>query len=295
MSVKQNETIGSRIFDVCNYLFLTLYAIIAIIPFLYVIAGSFATEVEHARRAFFLIPREVNFDAYRYIFSSNTLSRSFVVSVFITVVGTLINLFFTLTMAYPLSKKYLVGRNWLMNAIIFCMIFSGGMIPGYLLVKELGLLDTFWALWLPGAISPFNLFVIKSFFQGIPAELEESARIDGCTDYQVLVKIVLPLSKPVIATFALFYAVGHWNQFFNALLYINNYKKWPLQVMLRSIVILSSGMLGDYSQLDPEFVTPPEEAVKMAVIVVGTLPILMVYPFLQKHFVKGVLIGSIKG
>lgn len=295
MSVKQNETIGSRIFDVCNYLFLTLYAIIAIIPFLYVIAGSFATEIEHARRAFFLIPKEVNFDAYRYIFSSNTLSRSFLVSVFITVVGTMINLFFTLTMAYPLSKKYLVGRNWFMNAIIFCMVFSGGMIPGYLLVKNLGLLDTFWALWLPGAISPFNLFVIKNFFQGIPAELEESARIDGCTDYQVLVKIVLPLSKPVIATFALFYAVGHWNQFFNALLYINNYKKWPLQVMLRSIVILSSGMLGDYSQLDPEFVTPPEEAVKMAVIVVGTLPILIVYPFLQKHFVKGVLIGSIKG
>lgn len=295
MSVRQNETIGSRVFDVFNYLFLTFYAIIAIVPFFYVIAGSFASEVEHARRAFFLIPREINFDAYRYIFSSTTLSRSIMVSVLITVVGVIINLFFTLTMAYPLSKKHLIGRNWILNAVIFFMVFSGGMIPNYLVVKSLGLVNKYWALWLPAAITPFNLLVIKNFFQGIPEELEESARIDGCTDLQVLLRIVLPLSKPVIATFALFYAVGHWNQFFNALIYLNDYRKWPLQVLLRSIVILSSGMLGDYSQLDPEFVEPPEVAVKMAVIVVGTVPILVVYPFLQKYFVKGVMIGSLKG
>jgi putative aldouronate transport system permease protein len=182
-----------------------------------------------------------------------------------------------------------------MNLVIFSMLFSGGMIPGYLVVKELGLLNSYAAVILPGAISAFNLIVIKNFFQNLPPGLEEAARIDGCSDVGVLWRIVLPLSKPIIATFGLFYAVGHWNNFFSAMLYLNDSKMWPLQVMLREIVMLSQVAVGDMSAFDPEFVEPPDQAVKMAVIVVGTVPILLVYPFLQKHFAKGVLLGSIKG
>lgn len=291
----KHDTIGERIFDLANYLFLLLFALVTVLPFIYIIAGSFATEAELAERSFFLFPRVFSDNAYEYIFSSDTIFRSMGVSVFITVAGTLTNLAFTLTMAYSLARKDLMGRNTIMNMVIFSMLFSGGMIPGYLVVKELGLIDSYAAVILPGAISAFNLIVIRNFFTQLPAGLEESARIDGCNDLGVLWRIVIPLSKPVIATFGLFYAVGHWNNFFSALLYLNDHKMWPLQVMLREIVMLSQLAVGDLSSMDPNFVTPPDQSVKMAVIVVGTVPILLVYPFLQKHFAKGVLLGSIKG
>lgn len=291
----KHDTFGERIFDWANYLFLTVFALVTVLPFIYIIAGSFATEAELAERSFFLFPRVFSDNAYQYIFSSNTIFRSMGVSIFITVVGTITNLAFTLTMAYALSRKELMGRNFVMNLVIFSMLFSGGMIPGYLVVKELGLINSYAAVILPGAISAFNLIVIRNFFTQLPPGLEESARIDGCTDLGVLWRIVIPLSKPVIATFGLFYAVGHWNNFFSALLYLNDHTKWPLQVMLREIVMLSQLAVGDLSNMDPNFVTPPDQSVKMAVIVVGTVPILLVYPFLQKHFAKGVLLGSIKG
>ncbi|WP_427052442.1 carbohydrate ABC transporter permease [Paenibacillus sp. TC-CSREp1] len=274
---------------------LGLLGILTVLPFLYIIGNSFATEAEITERSFFLIPKVFSFSAYEYIFSSSTVFRSIGVSVFITVAGTLVNLFFTLTMAYPLSRSDFWGRNVLMNMVIFSMLFGGGMIPTYLVIRGLGLLDSYWALMLPGAISAFNLIVVKNFFQQMPPGLEEAARIDGCSDLGVLWRIVLPLSKPVIATFALFYAVGHWNNFFSALLYISDSDKWPLQVMLRQIVLLSQASVGDMANMDPNFVQPPEQSIKMAVIVVGTIPILLVYPFLQKHFAKGVMLGSIKG
>ncbi|MFS0725553.1 carbohydrate ABC transporter permease [Paenibacillus sp. 1P07SE] len=291
----RHDTLGERVFDVANYLFLTVFACITVLPFIYIIAGSFTTEAELAARDFFIIPYEYSLSAYQYIFSSSTIFRSIGVSVFITVFGTITNLFFTLTMAYALSRKDLLGRNTIMNLVIFSMLFSGGMIPTYLVVKELGLIDSYAAVILPGAISAFNLIVIKNFFQNLPPGLEESARIDGCTELGVLWRIVLPLSKPIIATFGLFYAVGHWNNFFSALLYLNDHMKWPLQVVLREMVMLSQLAVGDLSSMDPNFVRPPDQAVKMAVIVVGTVPILMLYPFLQKHFAKGMLLGSIKG
>lgn len=289
------DTLGEKTFDVLNYLVLALFAAVTVLPFVYIIAGSFATEVELMERKFFLFPRDPSLSAYYYIFSSATLFRSIGISVFITVFGTLTNLAFTLSMAYALSRKDLIGRNAVLNLVIFSMLFSGGMIPGYLVVKELGLLDNYLAVILPGAISAFNLIIIKNFFQQLPAGLEESARIDGCTDIGVLWRIVLPLSKPVIATFGLFYAVGHWNNFFSALLYLNDHTMWPLQVLLREIVMLSQLAVGDMSAMDPNFVEPPEQSIKMAVIVVGTVPILLVYPFLQKHFAKGVMLGSVKG
>ncbi|WP_020620001.1 carbohydrate ABC transporter permease [Paenibacillus daejeonensis] len=291
----RHDTLGERVFDVANYLFLTIFACVTVLPFVYIVAGSFTTEAELAARDFFIIPKDYSIAAYQYIFSSSTIFRSIGVSIFITVVGTITNLAFTLTMAYSLSRKDLMGRNTIMNLVIFSMLFSGGMIPTYLVVKELGMIDSYAAVILPGAISAFNLIVIKNFFQNLPPGLEESARIDGCTELGVLWRIVLPLSKPIIATFGLFYAVGHWNNFFSALLYLNDHLKWPLQVVLREMVMLSQLAVGDMSNMDPNFVRPPDQAVKMAVIVVGTVPILMLYPFLQKHFAKGMLLGSIKG
>ena len=295
--VGQNATVGSRIFDILNYLIVTIIALTTIFPFVYIIGASFATEYEIATRPMFIIPQNVSTAAYEYIFSSNKILRGFGNSIFITVCGTAINLFFTVTMAYALSKTRLRGRNFFLNMVIISMFFSGGMIPGYIVVANiLNLKNTYWSVLLPGAISAYNLMIVKNFFQGIPQELEESASMDGCTDMGVLWKIVLPLSLSVLATFGLFYAVGHWNAYFGAMIYMKTAKeKWPLQVLLRELIILSSGTAGDMNNLDPEFIQPPEQSVKMAVIVVSTVPIMMIYPFLQKYFVKGVMVGALKG
>ncbi|MEK8130331.1 carbohydrate ABC transporter permease [Paenibacillus filicis] len=287
---------GSRLFDGLNIVLLGLFALITIVPFIYIVAGSFATQKELLEKGFILFPTEFSLSAYEFIFSTSTLMRSMGVTIFITIVGTLINIVFTCLMAYPLARKDLDYRKPIQIMVIFTMLFSGGMIPTFLVVKQLGFIDTYWSLLLPGAISAFNLIIMRSFFQQLPDGLEESAKIDGASDPGILWKIVIPLSLPAIATFSLFYAVGHWNTFFNAVLYINDSTMWPIQVLLRQIVILSEGGgLGDSAALDASFVQPPEQTVKMAVIVVSTLPILLVYPFLQKHFAKGALMGSVKG
>lgn len=178
--------------------------------------------------------------------------------------------------------------------VVFTMLFSGGMIPSFLVVKELGLIDSLAALIVPTAINAFNLIIMRNFFQNLPDGLEESAKMDGCSDWGILLRIVIPLSMPAIATISLFYAVTYWNTYMTAILYLNDAAKWPVQVILRQIVILASGLAADTSGMD-DFVRPPEQTVKMAVIVVATVPILLVYPFLQKHFAKGALLGSIKG
>ncbi len=295
--VGQNRTPGSIAFNIFNYAFVTLVAVTTIIPFIYLIGASFATEYEIATRPMFFIPQDVSTGAYEYIFSSSKILRGFGNSALITVCGTLINLFFTVTMAYALSKTRLRGRNFFLNMVIFSMFFSGGMIPGYIIIANvLGLKNTYWSVLLPGAISAYNLMIVKNFFQGIPQELEESASIDGCTDIGILWKIVLPLSLPVLATFGLFYAVGHWNAYFGAMIYMTGAKeKWPLQVLLRELIIMSNGTAGDLTNMADDFVQPPEQSIKMAVIVVSTVPIMCVYPFLQKYFVKGVMVGALKG
>jgi putative aldouronate transport system permease protein len=295
--VGQDATFGSKLFDVLNYIILTLVAFTTILPFIYIIGASFATEYELATRPLFIIPQDVTLGAYEFIFSSNKILNGFGNSIFITVAGTLINLFFTVTMAYAISKTRIRGRNFILNMVIFSMFFSGGMIPGYIVVANmLHLKDTYWSVLLPGAISAYNMMIVKNFFQGIPQELEDSAAIDGCNDLGILWKIVLPLSLPVLATFGLFYAVGHWNSYFGAMIYMSGARdKWPLQVLLREIIILSNASAGDMAAMDPEFVQPPEQSIKMAVIVVSTVPIMCVYPFLQKYFVKGVMVGALKG
>ncbi len=291
-SVRHYDSIGSRVFDVLNAVLLLGLAAVTILPLLYILAGSFASEAEIDSRPFFLWPEKVVTDAYEFMFATDTFVRALLTTVGVTLVGTLIQVALTLTMAYPLSKRRLPGRVLVLNLIIFTLVFSGGMIPTYLVVRELGLLDSYWALILPLAINPFYLLIVKSFFQELPEALEEAARIDGCNEFGVFWRIVLPLSKPVIATFSLFYAVGIWNDYMSPLLYINDESKWTLQVLVRQLTAPnadSANMLGQQTT-----VFFPEQGLKFAVIVLATLPILMVYPFLQKHFAKGVLIGSVK-
>jgi putative aldouronate transport system permease protein len=290
--VVQDKTLGNRLFDAFNYVLLLLTALLTVLPFVYVLAVSFTDPLEVAKGGIILFPTKFSLAAYEYIFSTNTLLRSLGISIFVTVTGTFINLVFTSLMAYPLAKKHLRGRYYIMLAVLFTLLFNGGLIPTYFVVKAFGLTNTLWSLMIPTAISAFNLIVLKNFFQNIPDGLEDSAKIDGCNDLAVFIRIVLPLSMPAMATFALFYAVGHWNTFFQAIMYINDNKMWPVQVLLREIVILAQTRIGE-NDFEEALIQPL--TIRMAVIVFATVPILFVYPFLQKHFAKGVLLGSVKG
>ncbi|WP_270165699.1 carbohydrate ABC transporter permease [Paenibacillus sp. SYP-B4298] len=289
----EDRSLSGRTFSIVNYVLLAIIGIVTMLPFVHVLAGSFTTSAEMAIKKFVLIPTEWSLDAYRFIFSTDTLFRAMTVSIGVTLFGTLFSMFITSLMAYGLSRKDLDGRRFFMFMVVFTMLFSGGLIPTFLVVKELGLIDTYASLVLPVTISAFNLIILRNFFQNIPEGLEESAKIDGCNDFGILFRIVLPLSLPAIATVSLFYAVTYWNTYMHAILYLDSSYKWPIQVLLRQIVVLASGMDSGAS-FDGE-VPPPDQSVKMAVIVVATLPILCVYPFLQKHFAKGALLGSIKG
>ncbi|OKP82817.1 MULTISPECIES: carbohydrate ABC transporter permease [Paenibacillus] len=289
----EDRTISGRIFSAVNFTLLALITLITVLPFVHVVAGSFTTSAEIAANKFVLIPKVWSLEAYKFIFSTDTIFRAMGVSIGVTLVGTLFSMFITALMAYGLSRRDLDGRNVFNFLVVFTMLFHGGMIPTFLVVKELGLIDSYAALILPSAISAFNMIILKNFFQNIPEGLEESAKIDGCNDFGILFRIVLPLSLPAIATISLFYAVTYWNTYMTAILYLDNSAKWPIQVLLRQIVVLASGM--DYSSSLDATNPPPDQTIKMAVIVVATLPILMVYPFLQKHFAKGAMLGSMKG
>lgn len=286
-------SIGSRIFDVCNVCLLLLTSVLTLFPFIYILATSLSPMEQVLRGGLILWPERITFDAYSIIFGTSAFVRSLWLTVAITIIGTFTNLLFTVFFAYPLAKKRLKGRQFILFLVLFSMLFNGGLIPSYLVVKELGMLNTIWSLIIPGAINAFNLIIMRNFFLSIPEELEEAARIDGCKNLGVLFRIVLPLSMPALAVFTLFYAVGHWNQFFSAILYITDGKLWPIQVLLRQMIIV-----GDTQNLDAsasaEMKLVPT-TIKMAAIIVATVPILFVYPFLQKHFAKGVLLGSVKG
>ncbi|MCK0473593.1 carbohydrate ABC transporter permease [Halalkalibacter sp. APA_J-10(15)] len=289
--MKSHNTPLGRVFDVFNHIILALIALAMIVPFMYVIAGSFATEAELARRPFFIFPETFTMSAYQYIFSTATFVRSIGVSIFVTVAGTVVSLALTLTMGYALSKARIIGHQFFIYLVIFTIIFQGGMIPTYILVRDLGLLNSLWALIMPIAMNPMWLIIVISFFRTLPRELEESARIDGCTDIGVFWKIALPLSKPIIATFTLFYAVQYWGDYFNALLYISDSTKYPVMLLLQNIMTMADMRFGEVDAL----IDTPDESLKLAVIVVATIPIMFVYPFLQKHFAKGMLLGSVKG
>ncbi|MDF2646085.1 MAG: transporter permease [Paenibacillus sp.] len=293
MSVRRRLSGNERYFDVLIYAVLILWGAFIIFPLLYILMTSFATEKDYLTRGFFIIPREWTWDAYLYLLANDSFTKSFMNAVVITVVGTTISISATTLMAYGLSKKWLKGRNVFNFMVVFTMLFSGGLIPTYLVIKEFGMIDTFWSLWLPGAVAPFYLIVMRSFFSSIPFELEESARVDGCGEWRMFFSIMLPLSKASIATFVLFYMVGYWNTYFSALIYLNDSSMWPLQVFLRQILVLNQSLDETATLMQQEIVYTP--GAKMAAIVVSALPMMVIYPFLQKHFNKGMLLGSLKG
>jgi putative aldouronate transport system permease protein len=286
------NTKAGRAFDVANVIFLTVVGLVALAPFLFVLVRSFASEAELTARPFFLWPKDFDLSAYTVIFTTPSFTRAVITTVLVTAVGTVIQLMLTVTMAYPLAKRDLPGRNVILSLVVVTLVFSGGMIPTFLIVRNLGLLNTYWALILPLAINPFSLIIVKNFFQNLPAELEESAKVDGASELVVLWRIVLPLSKPILATFALFYAVGIWNDFMSPLLYLNDTSMWTLQMFLQQVTAATD--LTTAQQVDPSYI-PPSQGIKYAVIVIATIPVLIFYPFLQKHFAKGMLIGAVKG
>ncbi len=287
----RNQTSAGKTFDVLNHVLLGLMAAVMVAPLIYCAVGSFsATGMAYGRFTAFSL------DAYRMIFRSGKTLSSLGNSFTITIVGTFINILMTSTAAYALSKKELPGRKWLLRIVVFFMLFSAGLIPEFIVVaNKLHMKNTFWAIWLPVAISGYNLMVMKNFFQNIPESIEESARIDGCNELQSFLRIVIPMSKASLATFSLFYAVGHWNNYMRPMIFLDDSNMWPITVWLRQIVILSLGGMGADNMSEQDVVWAATDAVKYATIVVSTVPIICVYPFLQKHFAKGVLLGSVKG
>ncbi len=288
--LNRNQTTAGKIFDVLNITLMAIIGVVMLAPLLYVLIGSFSSM----GLALFKFG-SFSLNAYELIFASDRIITAIKNSVIITLFGTLINIVITSVTAYALSKKDLPGRKWMMGVVLFFMLFSAGLIPDFILIANtLNLKNTYWAIWLPVAISSTNLIIMKNFFQQLPESIEESARIDGCNELQSFWSIVLPMSKASIATFSLFYAVGHWNNYLRPMIYFDESTMWPITVWLRQIIVLASTNVTD--DLPPEVIVyAPTEAVKYATIVVGTLPIICVYPFLQKHFTKGVLLGSVKG
>ena len=276
----ENGGIGSRIFDFCNILFMLCLAFITLYPMYNIFIVSISSAEYIYAGAVSFIPKGINFDAYRMVFKNDSIWRSFGNSILYTTVGTAINVVCSAMCAYPLF-------------VAVTMFISGGMIPSYLVVNQLRLINTMWAIVLPGAISTYNMIIMRTFFQNLPVSLQESAYLDGANDITILFKVVLPLSMPIIATMTLFYAVGHWNSYFNAMIYLNSKSKFPLQVLLREIVV--AGNMADESSDLTSNINIIAINFKYAVIVITVVPILVVYPFLQKHFTKGVMIGAIKG
>jgi putative aldouronate transport system permease protein len=290
--------IGDRIFRILNYAFLAFVAFLCLYPFLYVLALSTSSSRAISSGEVFLWPVDFNLDAYRELLRDGQIFRAMGNTVIITCVGTALNMAATILCAYAMSKKRMRGLNIFTFIMVFTMMFGGGMIPEFLLIRNLRLMETYWALWLPGLISTYNMIVLRTFFQSQPVSLEEAAMIDGASDPYILIRIVLPLSAAALATIALFYAVGWWNTYFSAVLYLHSPSIQPLMVKLNQMLMAVYEMYQDtQSSLTDEHQRKVifAESFKAASIVVTIIPILLVYPFLQKHFTKGVMIGSLKG
>ena len=288
---------GSRVFDVINYLLLTILMIVTLYPFWHVVMASFSKPVEVMKYSGpIVLPLGIDFSSYRMVFNNPNITFSFRNSVLIVVLGTLINVTMTILASYAFSRKNVYITKKIMPFVIFTMYFSGGMIPSFLLINNwLHLGDTYWSVWLPGAISTYNMIILRTGFAALPDSLMESAKIDGANDFFIMLRIAIPLALPSIAVIVLYYAVGHWNSWFNAMLYLKTRSKFPLSIILREILIsnstetmtAASGASGDTA--------PLAETIKFATTVVAIVPILIVYPFLQKYFVKGMMIGAVKG
>ncbi|MBS4198312.1 carbohydrate ABC transporter permease [Bacillus sp. FJAT-49732] len=295
-----SRTRGDKIFDIANTLFFAIVLIVTIYPLYFMLIASFSSPTAVNNGEIWLWPKDITFKGYEMIFDHSKIWTGYKNSIIYTVVGTTINVVLTITGGYALSRKDLPGRNIFMFFIVFTMFFSGGMIPSYLLVKDLGMVNTMWALIVPGAISAYNLIIVRTFFQStIPDELLEAGIMDGCTNLKFFTNVVIPLSKPIIAVMVLFHAVGHWNAYFSALIYLRDTALYPLQLVLREVLILTqanevvenSGALVESSKE----MANVSGLIKYGIVIIASLPMLILYPFIQKHFVKGVMIGSIKG
>lgn len=296
----QDNSLSSKILDIVIYVSLIFLMIVTLYPIIYIFSVSVSSTTAYESGRVFFLPVEFNLEAYKVIFEAGTIPRSFVNSVVYTVVYTVVSLFMTTTMAYPLSrsKDRVAFKGFFSKVVIFTMFFNAGIIPNYLVVKGLGMMNSMWALILPSAISTYNLVVMRSFFEGIPIDLEEAAFIDGANEITIFWKIMLPLSKAALATVGLFYGVYMWNSWFNAMLYLQSDTKFPLQLIIRQIIMQNQmaaelAAMGDTSMMTAQ--TTNSVSLKYATLFLSILPMLAVYPFIQKYFVKGVMVGSVKG
>ncbi len=272
------------------YALLAVVGAVAVFPLLYVVSVSLTPYEDVMRNGgFMIVPENITFAAYKLFFADSLLMNAYKVTLFVTVVGTAVNLLLTTLMAYPLSKRYLPGRTWVLMLVVFTMLFNGGVVPTYLIVKATGLINSVWAMIVPSAVAAFNLLIMKTFFEHLPDAMDEAARVDGAGETRILWSVALPVSMPIFATIGLFYAVGHWNTFFPAIMYINDATLHPLQVVLKAI--LTRSMETDV-QLEEVL---PTETLQMAAVVMTALPMVVVYPFIQKYFTQGALLGSVKG
>ena len=291
---------SDRIFDGILFFILSLVFVIVAYPLYFVTIASFSSPKAVAGGEVVFFPASISFEGYAKVFENKQVVSGFLNSIIITLTGTLISLFITLPTAYALSRRDFKGRKFVMTFYIVTMFVSGGLIPTYLVIKNLGMLDTIWSLILPGTLGVYNMIVARTFFKtSIPDELLEAARIDGCNDFHFFFRMVLPLSGAIIAILALYYGIGHWNAYFSALLYISTPIKYPLQVVLRSILIQNSmsyqGAVPAQQLAELEYRRQIAELMKYSLIIISSLPVIIVYPFIQKYFVKGVMIGSVKG
>ncbi|MEC0266081.1 carbohydrate ABC transporter permease [Paenibacillus anseongense] len=291
------ESQGDRLFLLCIYIFLIAVLIVVLFPLIFIVSSSFSSPQAVVSGKVWLLPVDVTLEGYKAVFRNPQIVTGYMNSFFYAVVGTSVNVALTVMLAYPIAKKTFYGRNVIMVLLVITMMFEGGLIPFYLVVKNLHLLDTRWAMILPGAMVVFQVIIARTFFQtSIPDEIAEAAELDGCSDIRFITSIVLPLSKPILAVLTLMYAVGHWNAYFDALIFLKSPNLFPLQIVLRNILILNT--------IDPTMVSKVDQMLaqqglkdllKYSLIVVASAPVLIIYPFVQKHFVKGVMIGSLKG
>ncbi|MBW7454169.1 carbohydrate ABC transporter permease [Paenibacillus sepulcri] len=291
------ESFGGRLFNGVNAFVLIIVGLVTLFPLYYVFIVSFTDSHEYLQKnGFVLFPQNWTLASYKYLLGTSAFMDATLVSTFLATVGTALSLIFTSAMAFGMSRKRLRGRRIMMLMILLTILFNPGIIPNYIVVRDFGLINSVWSLIIPVLISGWNVILMKSFFDSIPVELEEAAMIDGCNDLGTFFRIVLPLSAPALAAFGLFYAVAYWNTFFNAVLYINDFAKVPLQIVLRNMLIDSDTTTGGAAAVEMMSDNQiPTQTIKMAAVVIATFPILLVYPFLQKHFAKGVMLGSVKG
>ena len=281
-------------FSFFNILLLTIISVCTVYPFWYVIVASFTGDDWASQMVYYLYPVKPTLNAYRMVFSTNSILTSYRNTLFITVIGTFLSLIITSLTAYPLSKKRLHGAKFLTLMFYFTMLFSGGLVPTFLVVRGLGLYNNLWSLIWPKVVLVYNLLLMIAFFKSIPDSLEESASLDGANDIVILARIIFPISYPIFATMTLFYSVGYWNSWFDALIYLSKPVLYPLQLVLREIIQVANMTFVSGGSADLTMTNMTTQSVRMATIVVAILPIMCVYPFLQKHFVKGVMIGAIK-